>query len=43
MADAQAFMGQVRRDYLPSLRSFLTEERHANLPGLRPASGDNSK
>ena len=29
-------MGQVRRDYLPSLRSFLTDERHANLLRLIP-------
>ena len=30
-------MGQVRRDHLPSLQSFLTEERHANLLRLIPA------
>src|ERR1700730_11300668 len=29
-------MGQVRRDHLPSLQSFLTEERHANLLRLIP-------
>src|SRR5580704_1617723 len=29
-------MGQVRRDHLPSLRSFLTDERHANLLRLIP-------
>jgi hypothetical protein len=33
-------MGQVRRDHLPSLRSLLTDERHANVLRLRPASGD---
>jgi hypothetical protein len=31
---------QVRRDHLPSLRSFLTDQRHADLLGLWPTSGD---
>src|SRR5439155_5382032 len=31
-------LGQLRGNYLPALRPFLTNQSHANLIGLRPAA-----
>ena len=37
-AEACLSLGQLRGNYLPALRPFLTNQSHANLLGLRPAA-----